>query len=101
MDEPRMISGLPNIRKTVCGDAHSVVLAECGEVYVFGFSYQGQLGLGLTGDCEVFQVFEPVKLELSGCIIVDVFAGSTFTFFKTSSGDVFSCGLNDCNQLGH
>lgn len=34
----------------MCGDAHSVVLSVDGDVFVFGFSYQGQLGLGLTGD---------------------------------------------------
>ena len=50
------------MKKCVCGDAHSVVLTEKGEVYVFGFSYQGQLGLGLTGESEVFQVFEPTLL---------------------------------------
>jgi alpha-tubulin suppressor-like RCC1 family protein len=38
------------VRKVACGDAHTLVLTEEGEVYVFGFSYQGQLGLGLTGD---------------------------------------------------
>lgn len=36
--------------KAACGDAHSLVLTEDGKVWVFGFSYQGQLGLGLTGE---------------------------------------------------
>lgn len=52
-----MINGIPNIKKSVCGDAHSVLLAENGDVYVFGFCYQGQLGLGLTGDSDIFQIF--------------------------------------------
>ncbi len=57
---------------------------------MFGFSYQGQLGLGITGDNDVFQIFEPVKLNFShknkGNKIVDIYAGSTFSFFKTSEG---------------
>lgn len=37
------------MKAVACGDAHSIVLTHEGKVYVFGFSYQGQLGLGLTG----------------------------------------------------
>lgn len=77
------INKLPKIVKSVCGDAHSVLLSEDGEVFVFGFAYQGQLGLGITGDSEYFQVFEPVRLDISDKKIVDIYAGSTFTFFKT------------------
>jgi alpha-tubulin suppressor-like RCC1 family protein len=32
--------------------------------------------------------------------VVDVFAGPTFSFFKTERQEVFSCGMNDCLQLG-
>ena len=71
---------------------------------MFGFSYQGQLGLGLTGESDTFQIFEPMKLSFEEfnkkTVIVDIFAGSTFTFFKTSDNEVFSCGINDCFQLG-
>lgn len=49
--------------KVSCGDAHSLILTAEGKVYVFGFCYQGQLGLGITGDSETFQMFEPVELE--------------------------------------
>jgi alpha-tubulin suppressor-like RCC1 family protein len=31
--------------------------------------------------------------------VVDVFAGPTFSFFKTEK-EVYSCGMNDCLQLG-
>ena len=32
--------------------------------------------------------------------IVDIYAGSTFTFVKTSQNEVYSFGMNDCFQLG-
>lgn len=74
---------MPKIIKSACGDAHSILLSEKGEVYAFGFSYQGQLGLGITGESETFQIFEPIKLDFDGIKIIDIFVGSTFTFFKT------------------
>jgi hypothetical protein len=32
--------------------------------------------------------------------VVDVWSGPTFSFFKTEKQEVFSCGMNDCLQLG-
>lgn len=84
----------------MCGDAHSLVLTVEGKVYVFGFCYQGQLGLGVTGDSESFQVFEPVEQSFFKEKVVDIFAGPTFSFFKTERSEVYSCGINDCLQLG-
>jgi alpha-tubulin suppressor-like RCC1 family protein len=57
LDCPKKVEGIPFIKKSVCGDAHSVLLSEDGDVFVFGFSYQGQLGMGITGDSDVFQIF--------------------------------------------
>ena len=31
---------------------------------------------------------------------MDIWAGPTSSFFKTESEQVFSCGMNDCLQLG-
>jgi alpha-tubulin suppressor-like RCC1 family protein len=58
IDSPTAIRSIPGSAiKVACGDAHSLVLTSEGKVFVFGFCYQGQLGLGLTGDNETFQVF--------------------------------------------
>lgn len=86
--------------KVACGDAHSLVLTAEGRVWVFGFSYQGQLGLGLTGESERFQVFEPTELNAFKDSVSDIWAGPTSSFFKTNKGVLFSCGYNDCLQLG-
>lgn len=32
--------------------------------------------------------------------VCDLWAGPTSSFFKTVGGEVFSCGYNDCLQLG-
>ena len=69
-----------------CGDAHSIVLTEGGRVWVFGFSYQGQLGLGITGESETFQIAEPTELVLSQGVISNIWAGPTSSFFKTIHG---------------
>lgn len=58
IDAPTQLKSIPTLAvKVVCGDAHSLVLTVEGKVYVFGFCYQGQLGLGLTGENEIFQIF--------------------------------------------
>jgi alpha-tubulin suppressor-like RCC1 family protein len=68
---------------------------------VFGFSYQGQLGLGLTGDSEIFQILEPIRLDYFGNTkIVDIASGSTYSVFVTERREIFSCGLNDFHQIG-
>jgi len=84
LSQPRKIKELSRIKKVACGDAHTLALTEDGKVYVFGFSYQGQLGLGLTGESEVFQIFEPVRLDFfNSTKIIDLAAGSTYSVFVT------------------
>ena len=33
-------------------------------------------------------------------LIQQIYAGPTFTFFKSVTGELYSCGLNDYSQLG-
>ena len=84
LSKPKRIKGLERVTKVACGDAHTLVLTKEGRVFVFGFSYQGQLGLGLTGESSQFQIFEPVALEFfKDTRIQSISAGSTFSVFLT------------------
>ncbi len=79
-----------------CGEAHTLVLTKEGEVFGWGFSNYGQLGLGYT--CDTFEpgtgnynskVCEATKLEaLAGVAVRQIVAGSTFTLFLTDKGEV-------------
>ena len=44
-------------------------------------------------------MWEPIKLQFKE-EIVKVFAGPTFSFFKTRTEKIYACGYNDCGQLG-
>ena len=107
---PKRIRGnLENliVSQVACGDAHSLALTEKGQVYGWGYTNNGQLGLGITGDhfdpssFQTLQVKEPVLIEkLSNMKIKEIFAGSTFSLFLNEKKELYACGLNDSSQLG-
>lgn len=84
--------------QVACGDAHSLGLTQNGEVYGWGYTNSGQLGLGVTQDnfqpgvSKVgLQVIEPVLIEkLKPLKIVEIFAGSTFSLFMNEKKEVHS-----------
>lgn len=91
-----------------CGEAHTLALDCNGKVYGWGFCNFGQLGINLTSDC-----FEPgtgdykskvntprLITALSHLRISKVVAGSTFSIFVTTAGEVYGCGVNDFGQTG-
>jgi alpha-tubulin suppressor-like RCC1 family protein len=65
-----------------------------GEVWVWGFGGDGQLGQGDEEDRAL-----PVKVPLSEPVIL-VKAGHDFTVALTEKGDWFGWGNNDVGQLG-
>lgn len=95
------------IVQVACGDAHSLALSDKGQVFGWGYTNSGQLGLGVTGDNfdpsahSTLQVKEPVLIERLGNMKVkEIFAGSTFSLFLNEKKELYGCGLNDYNQLG-
>jgi alpha-tubulin suppressor-like RCC1 family protein len=96
-----------NIIQVACGDAHSLALAQNGTVYGWGYTSNGQLGLGVSSDTYTtssqygLQIKEPVLIEkLMNTKITDIFAGSLFSLFLNDKKELYGCGLNDYNQLG-
>ena len=90
------------------GVAHSIALSEDGEVYGWGNSNYGQLGLGFSG--ESFEpgtgnaessIYEPTLIKhLRGTEIARVYAGSTFTMFLSKEEELYAWGTNDLGQCG-
>ena len=71
LSTPTMIEVLAHnfIEEVVAGDAHSVCLDRQGNIFIWGFSSSGQLGLGLNAEnhninTPGLQVFEPRHLNL-------------------------------------
>lgn len=95
------------IIQVASGDAHSLALNDKGQVYGWGYTNSGQLGLGITGDNfdqrehSTLQVKEPALLKnLAHMKIKEIYAGSTFSLFLNEKKELLGCGLNDYNQLG-
>eukprot|EP01124_Arcella_intermedia_P015033 TRINITY_DN21584_c0_g1_i1.p1 TRINITY_DN21584_c0_g1~~TRINITY_DN21584_c0_g1_i1.p1 ORF type:complete len:801 (+),score=154.51 TRINITY_DN21584_c0_g1_i1:86-2488(+) len=81
-----------------CGFNHSLVVTRNEEVYVFGRSDCGQLGIGKTTNLDYIL---PVKNDnLTGSGVISVACGSKHTLALTYSGDVLACGSNEYGQLG-
>eukprot|EP00804_Cyclotella_cryptica_P000759 CCRYP_001016-RA/>CCRYP_001016-RA protein AED:0.33 eAED:0.24 QI:0/0/0/1/1/1/3/0/665 len=83
-----------------CGDHHTCIKTTGNEVYVFGHSANGRLGIGSCETETRFQPF-PVQVRLPASQVVRLVAcGSDHTLVSTKS-TTFSWGSGDGGKLGH
>ncbi|KAF2363071.1 BTB/POZ domain [Trinorchestia longiramus] len=75
---------------------HSLYLTVSGTVRACGHGVGGRLGIGTEDTC---MRPEPVKLP-PGTKVVMIAAGVDHSFFLTTAGEVYGCGLNTHHQLG-
>lgn len=87
-----------------CGLAHSVVLDDSGDLWVFGWNNVGQLGVGTTNDVLLPTV---VNRFLGGgesptpmSSVAHVAAGGGHTVAIDDQGRAYATGSNSCGQLG-
>ena len=94
---PKLIAALKGtkVREISAGAGHSLVLADSGEVYSFGWGRYGQLGHGDTEE----QTLPKRIVALKG--VVQVSAGASHSLVLTDSGAVYSFGAGENGQLGH
>ncbi|XP_035461636.1 probable E3 ubiquitin-protein ligase HERC4 isoform X3 [Scophthalmus maximus] len=96
---PRNIKSLSDVQITqvACGYWHSHALSRGGQVFSWGQSRYGQLGLGIKGQ----SVSTPqVVQSLQGIPFAQIAAGGAHSFALTLSGAVFGWGRNKFGQLG-
>jgi hypothetical protein len=82
-----------------CGERHSLVLTNSGEVYAWGWNYWGQVGNGRSGLSE----FQSIPIKVNGFNeekVVMISCGGLHSMALTERGHVFSWGYNNCGQLG-
>ena len=84
------------VKQMSAGHDHTVCLLEDGTVLSWGRGSMGCLGLGdLKDRCG------PEEVGALKCHrVVSVSAGYAHTVFLTATGQVFTCGLDDCGRLG-
>ncbi|RKP13010.1 regulator of chromosome condensation 1/beta-lactamase-inhibitor protein II [Piptocephalis cylindrospora] len=89
---PEVITALQGLRMLdiACGSFHSVVLAETGDIYTFGWNKHGQLGLGDTQDPEV---------DLGGPQLVNFPAGGEVNVQSIACGTHHTVVLDDAHRV--
>ena len=93
------------ISQVSCGEAHTVVLTNEDQVWGWGMSLYGQLGLGFSGDSfepgeGMFRsrVLEPKEITQympPEITVSKVICGAAFTMFLTTENELYGCGIND------
>jgi alpha-tubulin suppressor-like RCC1 family protein len=94
---PTLIRSLQEVKvtKISCGEAHSLALSKEGIVFGWGFTSNGQLGLGFCEDSfepgqgmQRCRIPEPVIIPNGGNTIIDIQCGKTFSLFITKKYEV-------------
>ncbi|GAB4814257.1 hypothetical protein N2152v2_001303 [Parachlorella kessleri] len=88
-------SGTP-VAAAACGDTHTLVLSEAGEVWAFGRNQNGQLGTG----SDVDSVLPQKVAALEGKRVVSVACGAEHSVCCTDQGEVYAWGWGRYGNLG-
>ena len=101
---PRLILGLPNIKKISCGVSHTVAIDCSYHLWAWGNGWFGKLG---TGNSEEY--IQPVEIPLHSFYpnleygeagdeerLKEVACGEFHTLLLTSKGNVYGAGFDKC-----
>ncbi|GAM22069.1 hypothetical protein SAMD00019534_052440 [Acytostelium subglobosum LB1] len=94
---PKLVENLPPISQVSCGNWHTIVLSEEGEVYTFGSNKDGRLGVPIK-TCASSSTPQLVKFDKK---IKKIGAGSNFNAVLTDTSNfIYTWGCNANSQLG-
>jgi alpha-tubulin suppressor-like RCC1 family protein len=83
------------IKNIYCGNCHNIILNENNELYVCGYSYFGQLGLGDYNNRNTY-----TKLEHNFGKIKNIYCGDYHNIILNEYDELYVCGNNCGGQLG-
>eukprot|EP01106_Pelomyxa_sp_JSP_P019146 TRINITY_DN940_c0_g2_i5.p1 TRINITY_DN940_c0_g2~~TRINITY_DN940_c0_g2_i5.p1 ORF type:complete len:233 (+),score=17.85 TRINITY_DN940_c0_g2_i5:604-1302(+) len=86
-----------HIQLVSCGCYHSILRTEKGEMFVWGYNHDGQLGLGVM---DTGYHTPQLNRQLSKMPIVSLSCGYAFNAVTLDSGHVYTWGNNGSGQLG-
>jgi alpha-tubulin suppressor-like RCC1 family protein len=87
------------ITQVAAGGRHSLLLADDGTVFSFGYNGDGQTGLNTSNGSTL--VARPINTtNLVGKTITQIAAGTWHNLLLADDGTVFSFGFNDAGQTG-
>ncbi|CAI5744566.1 unnamed protein product [Peronospora destructor] len=85
------------VASIACGWKHSLLATSAGDVFAWGSGRHGQLGLG----SDTLVASMPQRIDtLKDMAVSNVFCGWEHSVFRSSGGEVFTCGNNRHGQLG-
>lgn len=87
-----------SVQKVEMQKFHSVFLTNAGDVYVCGHGLGGRLGLNSEKTTLSVTQLPLAKVNKGRC--VDIASGQDHTVMLMEDGQVLTCGLNTCHQLG-
>src|ERR1700674_3461523 len=83
------------------GTLHSLALTSTGQVFAWGYNFDGELGNGTTTTTGCQCITTPVQVSLpSGPVVTAIAAGGGHGLALTSTGQVLAWGDNTSGQLG-
>ena len=99
------LNSINNIIDINAGKNHCFAINTLNEVYCWGFSNCGQLGLNFCketkGNDENCIISKPIiNKYLSDIKIKEIYSGNNFSIFKNEKSELLTCGNNDKIQLG-
>ncbi|KAF5296640.1 hypothetical protein FQR65_LT10180 [Abscondita terminalis] len=99
--EPKIVEALDGIKMKMisAGGWHSCAISEEGDLYVWGWNSNGQLGLNES----INVMASPHVVDFDGEMnanVVDVACGNRHTIALLDDGKVHGCGWNKYSQLG-
>jgi alpha-tubulin suppressor-like RCC1 family protein len=83
------------IKNIYCGSNHNIVLNENDELFVCGWNYYGQLGLGDISRRNIY-----TKLEHNLGKIKNIYCGASNNIILNENNELYVCGGNNMGQLG-
>ena len=77
--------------KVACGGSHTIVLCQNGQIFSFGLSTNGQLGLGtqIQETCHPTEIISPLLADKK---VTEICCGENHTALITDSGQLFTFG---------
>lgn len=100
---PKYVSGFlskPRVVDVSCGDMFTVVLLENGNIYRFGERFVGITHASREDERYSSELRLLIACGFDGAPFIGIATGSAHALAVTSSGDMFSWGLNTYGQLG-
>ena len=91
---PNMVNGLSNIVAVAAGDGYSLALDQHGNVWAWGYNFNGQLGDGTTNNCSTPELLT----SITG--VAAIATGNEHSLALKSDGSVWVWGMNSSGELG-